>query len=305
MFSDQNLYRLAPETQIHLPAGVGFKSLGEALLATTHLLIVAHADDDLIVGAQAISETYGASDQYMTAIILSASPGSGRPPGYEARSDAQMKTIRWDEQKSAANAGRYAATVQLGFSSSDIQGKNGQESVKTIVQILKLIQDHAPQLAKLYLHSVFDEHDTHVAASSLALEGARESRVKPQECWGVEVSSSLAWLPPASRALLPVTRMPLVRSLLGRYKTEIAKRRYDRGLEGRAMANAVFQRDTGKSSKWPQLCALDYNAIINTLDRSPTPELLADMIEPILRDHRDRKLYALQRVSPLLKSIMG
>src|ERR1700733_6815871 len=105
MSFSRNFSQYAPRAAIHLPATSGYESFDQALRDTTHLLIVAHADDDIIVGAQALSETYGSKHNRMTAIVVSASPGTNRPPGFEGRSDDEMVAIRWNEQMAAANMG--------------------------------------------------------------------------------------------------------------------------------------------------------------------------------------------------------
>ena len=57
--------------------------------------------------------------------------------------------------------------------------------------------------------------------------------------------------------------MDLVKSVLSHYPSELRKRRYDKGIEGRAIANDVFQRDKGGSCNIPHLCAIDYSSIVN------------------------------------------
>ena len=128
---------------------------------------------------------------------------SGRAPGYEKKTDAEMQKIRRDEQIAAADEGRYASTVQLGFESADIKGMEtgNLQAAGQVRAALKEIIDHTPKLKKLYLQSIFDAHDTHHALTMLSLEAVRMLDVKkrPEKCYGVEVSSSLSWLPAEHR----------------------------------------------------------------------------------------------------------
>ena len=75
MTIESQIKQVAPNVHVHLPDGSNYQSLEEALADTTHLLIVAHADDDGLVGAQALSECYDSDDNHMTVVVVSASPG--------------------------------------------------------------------------------------------------------------------------------------------------------------------------------------------------------------------------------------
>ena len=158
MLLEDQISQHAPNCQIHLPKASGFESLDEALSETTHLLVVAHADDDGLIGAEALSETYGFDEKHMSVIVVSASPGTGRPPGYEhdKYTDEDMIAIRRQEQVNAADIGQYASTVQLGFASREIKGfetGNIQDALE-VIKALHLIYESTPKLEKLYLHSV-------------------------------------------------------------------------------------------------------------------------------------------------------
>ena len=310
MFFDQEIELLAPHMRVHFPAASGYGSLEEALSDTTHMAIVAHADDDGVLAGQAISETYLNPDKHLTVIVVSASPGTGRPPGYEGFDDAAMVAIRRREQIDASDVGCYAATAQLGFSKNEIMGlENGDFTAAHNIQVtLRDILRHTPRLDSLYLHSIFDEHDTHQALTMLTLDALREleKAERPQNCYGVEVSSSLSWLPPEHKKRLFISQMRTVKAILGRYKTELAKRKYDEGVEGRSIANAVFQRDMGTSPAEPYLCALDYGSILNAPQNVTTGGAMREMMEKILGDFALQKLRH-DRIAAYnqLKSVLG
>ena len=135
------LKSVASNMSAHIPEDSPYNSLDEALKETTHLLIVAHADDDGLIGAEALSETYGIDQKHMSVIVVSASPGTGRPPGYKQHTDQEMVTIRQQEQINAADTGQYACTIQLGFSSAAIKesAQNTPYATQGITNILKTI----------------------------------------------------------------------------------------------------------------------------------------------------------------------
>ena len=288
------LSSIAPDMSVYFSAASQSETLRAALDKTTHLLLVSHPDDDGIVGGQALSETIDSSDKHMSVVVASNSPGTGRPPGYEGKTDPEMTEIRQREQEAAAEVGRYESAVQLGFSSNQIKGheKNDPCSALRVTEALEHILSMARNIEKLYLHSVFDEHSTHRALALLSLEAARRlsDRLQDVECYGVEVSTGLSSFPAEHRVQLPVPNMDAVRSVLECYPSELAKRPYDKGVEGRAVANDTFSRDVNiTSTRTPHLFAVNYADILKTSLDVPIGQAMADFKEAILTDMLVRK----------------
>lgn len=265
------LSRTAPDMRVHFPSASGYSEIDRALEDVTHLVFASHADDDVLLGAQGISDTYRVDDKNMGVIVVSADPGTGRPTGHEDKSNEEMIDIRWNEQMNASNVAEYALSVQLGYLKKKIKGmEDGKpEETHDIIASLSTILQHTPKLENLYLHSIFDAHDTHIAIDMFSLQAAFEavqgSHIS-EECniYGVEVSTGIALLPPEDRVLLPVNNMDLVTQVLLNYETELDKRAYHLALFGRAIANDTFNRDKGKSTKIPHLCAIDYREVVRS-----------------------------------------
>jgi hypothetical protein len=297
MAFENELKTFASGARIYIPSSSSFRSLESVFAATTHLVVAPHADDDALMGAEAICEADSFPDRHLTAVIASASPGTGRPAGYEGRSSEDMSEIRYQEQCAAAETGRYAATIQLGFTSEQVKNMEMPKRVepltetRRIIGSLKFVLDHAPHAQTVYVPCLFDHNETHHALAILALEAIRmmEPDRRPQNCYGPEVSPGINWIGREYMARLSVANMPLVKSVLKNYRTELAKRKYDDGLEGRAVANDVFNRPEPSTGR-PFIWAVDYGRIVRASEDMSVIDAVESLKTEILADHMRRQM---------------
>ena len=180
MTTEKQIKQYAPSFRYHLPHIPEYESLDDALADVTDLVIISHPDDDVLAGAHAISESHTnvAGERKVGVVVMSNSPGTGKPPGLEHLDPEKIAEERWREQTRSAETGRYAVTMSCGFSSKDIKGLEDGDNLNpegagqvraTIHEILK----HAPKVKTLYTHSNFDAHETHQALSKLTLQATR------------------------------------------------------------------------------------------------------------------------------------
>lgn len=211
-----------------------------ALARTTHLGIGAHQDDLEFMALHGILECYGREDRWFGGITCTDGSGSSRTGPYADYTDDQMKAVRLEEQKSAANIGQYAFIAQLGH-----PGKNARDAacrqglVKDIAAILEAAQ---PEV--VYTHNPFDKHATHTGVLQATLEAIRSLPVerRPEKLFGCEVWRGLDWLPDNLKVIHDVsTHSNLAAELNRAFDSQISGgKRYDLAVEGRRLANATF-----------------------------------------------------------------
>ena len=103
---------------IHVPDGV---SEEEALARTTYMSIAAHQDDCEIMAYHAIAQCYGSGEDWYTAVVLTDGGGSPRSGAYANYTNEQIHIKRSQEQRDAADVGRYSAVVQLSYTSEEVR----------------------------------------------------------------------------------------------------------------------------------------------------------------------------------------
>lgn len=284
-FKDK-IKQLAPNAHIYLPRGGGCASLEEALAKTTHLLIVAHPDDDALIGGHALLQCHANDRNHMTVVVVEDGGGKDRD-----------SAVRRKEQIKAANTGKYACVIQLGFPADDVRGmENGRErAAGKIRSALHTIMNASPNMKNLYLHSLFDAHEVHLATALLALQAVRmqPQKRRPRECYGVEVSSGLGWVPPPFMKVLPMHRdtVHLVKKILKCYPSELYRRDYIGGFTGRTVSRTVFNRVTqaehrtdptlGQYTGNPELYALNYSPIVYGAETEKVGHLAKQLMETI------------------------
>ena len=225
-----------PAADIHIPDG---SPVAAALARTTHLCIAAHQDDIEIMAHSAIAECHGRADLGFTGVVVTDGGGSPRAGKFAAMTDDEMKLVRRDEQRRAADLGRYAAQIQLAHPSSVV--KDPQATV-VVGDLAALLAAMSPRV--VYLHNPADKHDTHIAVLLRCLAALRalpEGR-RPARVLGCEVWRNLDWLLDADKAVLDDSARPeLAAELIGAFRSQIAGgKRYDLAIAGRRLANATF-----------------------------------------------------------------
>lgn len=249
------------EADVYVPDG---QPVATALSRLTHLAIGAHADDIEIIAHSAIVDCIENSDtKAFGGIVVTDGAGSARTGPYADKSDTEMKVIRRDEQRRAAELGRYAIQLQLAHPS--IHVKSAQAGASVVADLAAVFAVATPEV--VYLHNPADKHDTHIGVLSRCLTALRAlpAERRPKRVLGVEGWRGLDWMLTADKVALDDGGHPeLRRELLTVFDSQITGgKRYDEAVEGRRAANATFHDshavDTTDRLTW----AMDLTPLIN------------------------------------------
>jgi len=226
-----------PQADIFLPAGG--PSPEAALRRVTHLCVGAHQDDIEIMAHAGISDCLETPGRAFGGVVVTNGAGSPRTGKYASLTDEQMQAVRRDEQRTAAQLGRYAIQLQLAHPSAAVK-QPGHPGVAADLDVL--FQGCTPEV--LYLHSPADKHDTHVAVLLRCLEALRRLPAghRPRCVLGCEVWRDLDWLVDGDKMALDAGRHPeLAAELLKAFDSQVTGgKRYDLAALGRRAANATF-----------------------------------------------------------------
>jgi LmbE family N-acetylglucosaminyl deacetylase len=230
-----------PDADIYLPALSKHLTPEAALARTTHLCVIAHQDDIEINAYAAVAECYERSDRFFTGVVMTNGAGSARTGRFANTTDAEMQQIRREEQRRAADLGKYNLQIQLGHPSSDVK-RPGHAGVSA--DLRAIFEGCAGTLQVVYLHQPADKHDTHVACFLRSIEAIRKlpRERRPKRVLGVEGWRDLDWLADADKVVMDTSRNPeLAEKLVAVFESQIAGgKRYDRAALGRRAANATF-----------------------------------------------------------------
>ena len=212
--------------------------LDEALMATTHLAIGAHQDDLEFMAYEGIAACYGREDYWFTGVTVTDGRGSSRIGPYADFTDEEMRLTRRQEQRKAAELGRYAAQFQLDYSSKEVKATASDAVVRDLVAILSTMQ---PRF--VYLHQPADKHDAHVAVLSCCLKALRQTagHHRPERVTGCEGWRDLDWLADSEKVAMDCDPHPeLAAALMAVFDSQISGgKRYDRAVRGRRHSNAT------------------------------------------------------------------
>jgi LmbE family N-acetylglucosaminyl deacetylase len=253
-----------PSAEIFVPDG---KPVADALKRITHLSIGAHQDDIEFMAFHGILACYHSAEQWFGGVTCTNGSGSSRTGPYANFSDAQMMTVRRQEQNSAAVVGRYGVMIQLDYPSGVVKSASDTFLRNDIKEILI---ETRPQI--VYAHNPADKHDTHIGVLIATLQAIRElkSEQRPAKVWGCEIWRDLDWLPDADKVLMDVSAHGhLAAALNAVFDSQIAGgKRYDLAIAGRRQAHATFfeTHDTDKTTM--QIFGMDLTPLVQdeTLD---------------------------------------
>ncbi|HEY8419478.1 MAG TPA: PIG-L family deacetylase [Clostridia bacterium] len=205
----------------------------------TQLAIAAHQDDVELVGYSGILECYNNPREAFAAVVTADGAGSARSGIYKDFSDEQMKKIRANEQKQAAEVGQYQELYLLNYPSAQIKDPLDTEIIDDYIEILTRLKPRV-----VYTHNLADKHATHLGVAVKVIKAIRSINKsdRPRKLYGVEVWRSLDWMLDNQKVLLDCSSHPnLERALLGVFDSQImGGKRYDLAAEGRRLANATF-----------------------------------------------------------------
>jgi LmbE family N-acetylglucosaminyl deacetylase len=260
----KNLKLKNENSEIYVPDGA---SAAVALARTTHLAIGAHPDDLEIMAYSAISECYESDESFFTGIVVTDGRGSIRNGRYADLSSAEFCRIRQQEQKKAADAGRYSAVVLLNYQSSEIKKYENQCLLNDLEKIIIMTR---PEF--LFLHNPFDQHISHIAVLDYSLYALKKvlSQYRPEMILGCEVWGSLDWLPEKYKTVLNCGRFPeLAQKLLSIYRSQIeCGKQYDKAVLARRRANATFYNAHKKDESDSLAFAADLSILLGSGDFS-------------------------------------
>jgi len=259
----------APGSLVYVPSAM------PALLAlneTTHLGIGAHPDDLEIFGFHGILAGR-MPGQAFTGVTLGDGAGGPRAEHLLELSDAEIASVRREEQMAAADLGAYSAQVFLNYPSSIVRDLREPGPSLDLEQVLSLTQPDV-----VYTHALSDRHATHVAVTERVVESILrlEPNARPQKLLGCEVWGDLDWLPAAYRVELDVSAEPaLAQTLIEAFHSQLsANKRYGLASLGRRAAHATFGRSDAADAALGVTLAMDLTPLIQP--GGPKPEVLLD-----------------------------
>jgi LmbE family N-acetylglucosaminyl deacetylase len=227
-----------PDADIYVPPP-GTLTPAAALARTTHLCVIAHQDDIEINAYPAVAECYSRADRFFTGVVMTDGAGSARTGKFAHVTDAEMQRIRREEQRRAAEIGKYNLQLQLAHPSADVKSPRHPGVAADLAAIFG---GCSPEV--VYLHQPADKHDTHVACFLRCLEALRAlpAARRPRRVLGIEGWRDLDWLADADKVAMDASPHPaLAGKLVGVFESQIAGgKRYDLAALGRRVANATF-----------------------------------------------------------------
>lgn len=211
----------------------------ESMAGVTDMCIAAHQDDIEIMAYAPISDCYENDSRHFCGVVVTDGAGSPRTGEYADFTDEQMKEVRINEQRKAAQLGKYRAVIQLDYPSCAVKNAENTDPVDDIYQLLMQIR---PKY--LYTHNIADKHDTHVAVALRVISAVKKMprECRPQKIIALEVWRGLDWLCDNDKLCLDTGAYPeLATELLQVHRSQVVGgKRYDTAAVGRRYANATF-----------------------------------------------------------------
>lgn len=233
----------------------------------TDLVIAAHQDDIEIMCPQGIIRGYKSDAFGLVAVVTADGAGSPRAGKFANVTDKEMKEIRKEEQKKAAELGDYAMLFQLGYNSAQIKDVENKNPVDDYEIILK---EYLPSV--VYTHNLADKHPTHVAVALKCIEAIRRLPMddRPIKLYGCEVWRGLDWFTDEEKVVFDLTGYDeLLAKLIDVYESQIAGgKEYTKAALGRRAANATYAASHGVDQYQSVAYAMDLTELIknDTLD---------------------------------------
>ena len=253
-----------PDSDIWLSDGLNLKG---ALGRTTHLGIGAHQDDLEFMAFEGVSACYHQRALWFAGVTVTDGRGSSRKGPFASYTNEQIRDVRRQEQREAAEIGQYTAQIQLDYPSSELRGSGRSNVVDDIAYILERM---CPQF--VYLHQPADKHDSHVATLACSIEALRRvaDQHLPERIIGCEVWRSLDWLADEEKVAMVCDGCPdLMRSLFAVYRSQIeGGKRYDLAVEGRRRSNATMFDSHGTDEYEALAWGVDLKPLVEQPDLS-------------------------------------
>lgn len=251
-----------------------------------NLCISAHQDDIEIMAYHGIIDAYNSAGKVFVACVTTDGAGSARTGKYAHFTDDDMKHIRVEEQKNAAEIGHYNKLYLLNYTSSNVKDKDNLDIIDDYIEI---IREHKPEV--IYTHNLADKHDTHIGVVTKVIKAIRKlnKEERPTKLYGCEVWRDLDWLSDSEKVLLDVSSNPkLANDLLTVFDSQIAGgKRYDLATAGRRLANATYAESHSVDNISALSNAMDLTPLIEN-DDLDVVEFITNKIEEFKNDVKNK-----------------
>jgi LmbE family N-acetylglucosaminyl deacetylase len=231
-----------PDADIYIPAAnPAHAQTPEAALArVSHLCVAAHQDDiEIMAYAGIVDCLEQPATRAFGGVVVTNGAGSSRAGPYAHYTDDQMQEVRRQEQRKAADIGRYVIQLQLRHASADVKQSAHPGVAADLAAIFSACRPET-----VYLHNPADKHDTHIAVMRRCIDAIRSlpTARRPARVLGCEVWRDLDWLPEPRKVALDSGRRPaLAHELLAVFDSQITGgKRYDLATLGRRAAHATY-----------------------------------------------------------------
>lgn len=210
--------------------------------------ICAHPDDCELMAIDGIQRGYRATKYTFACVVTTDGLDSERCGRYLKMTDKRMVNILANEEKKAANIGRYNSVYFMNYSSEEARDQDNQEIINEYVEIIKELKPRV-----IYTHSLLDRHPTHVAVAVKVINALRTMKKsdQPKVLYGCESERNLEWVAPEKIVTFNISKnMRLQRQLISVHKSQNLARDYVNAAIGRRYVNAVFNKvETKKNAK--------------------------------------------------------
>jgi LmbE family N-acetylglucosaminyl deacetylase len=270
-----------PGARIFVPDGA---DPDVALARTTHLAVGAHPDDIPIMAFDGIQRCFGKNDYWFLGITVTDGAGSPRSGPYSDYSDADMRTVRGNEEQKAAFVGEYSAAILLDYPSAATKDSSNPAVVD---ELARLINTARPEV--VYTHNLADKHDTHVAAALRTIAAIRRlpNNTRPAAVYGCEVWRDLDWMLDTDKISFEVSHPNLAAALIAVYDSQIrGGKRYDLAAAGRQLAHATFSESHEVDRADGCIYAMDLTPL--TADSVDAAQYVSDHIWRLEEDVSER-----------------
>lgn len=274
---------LQPDSQIYFPEGPGNDL---QLTKTTHLGVGAHQDDLEIFAIHGILKAFDEPNLHFSGVTVTDGRGAPRSGPYAEMSDDELWLIRMEEQKKAADIGKYNAQFLLNYPSKKIKAHNVRDVTEDLKRILAVTSP-----TTVYTHNLADKHDTHVAVTLCLIQALREldPPLENIKLYGCEVWRGLDWLPDELKITLDASKhTDLQEELLKVFESQIVGgKRYDLATVGRRQANATYYQSHETDTVTRMVYAMDLTPLVHNPEMD-IERFTMQSIQRFANDVRDR-----------------
>jgi len=271
------------DSVVYVPDGLDADA---GLARTTHLCIGAHQDDQEIMAIEGILACYTREDAFFAGVVVNDGAGAPRAGQFAGYTDEQMAAARIEEQKRAADIGKYGAQILLGWPNEPVKSGEDTRPVDDIETILRAAQ---PEI--VYTHNLMDKHDTHVAVALKTVAAIRRlpATERPSKLYGGEVWRDLDWLVGGDKVIFDASdNEDLQLKLLQVFETQVAGgKRYDLAAMGRRKAHATYLEPLQVDNVTGAVYGVDMTPLIENDTLDPA-EFALGFVDNLRDDVEDR-----------------